>query len=120
MTTNRVIDEAIEDIKFRLGDTLIDVELDTPDYKRALEQTRRLYLQRAENATSEIMVLFVAEKDKQQYDLTDLNIQRVHAIYRHSIGTSYSGDNHLDPFSLMYHNNFMAAASGSGAVMNGQ
>lgn len=108
---SKIISEAVEDIKFKLGESLVDVELEESDYIRSLEQARKLYLQRAENATSEVIVLFIGAKDKQQYDLTDLNIQRVHAIYRHSIGVSYSADQQLDPFTLMYHNNFMAAAS---------
>jgi hypothetical protein len=108
---SKILEEAIDDIKFKLGDTLVDVELETPEYTRALNQARKLYLQRAENATSEVIVLFIGEKDRQIYDLTDLNILRIHAIYRHSIGTSYSADSQLDPFTLMYHNNFMAAAS---------
>lgn len=109
--SNEIIEEAIDDIKFKLGDTLVDVELETPEYNRALKQARKLYLQRAENATNEVIVLFLGEKDRQIYDLSDLNIIRLHAIYRHSIGTSYSADSQLDPFTLMYHNNFMAAAS---------
>lgn len=109
------VSEAIDEILFNLGSTLIDIEIEPDECKKALEFSKRYYLSRAENATREVMVLFKAQKDKQIYDLTEIGVLSITKVYRHSIGTSYSSDNQLDPFSMMYHNNFMAAASNNTA-----
>lgn len=109
------IEEAIEEIKFNLGGTIVDIEAEHDEYMAALRYAHRVYLQRAENATEQVMILFQAEKGRQTYDLEDLNILRLHRIYRHSIGTAYNADNQLDPFTMMYHNHFMASASGTTA-----
>lgn len=106
-----LIQDTIEDIEFRMGASQIDVELEQSDYVRSLKQARRLYLQRAENATESIAVLFKSKKDVQIYDLTDLNIQRVHSIYRHSIGAMYSADTQVDPFTMMFQNHTMGLMS---------
>lgn len=109
------VNEAVDEILFNLGSTLIDVEIDPDECKKALEFSKRYYLTRAENATREAMVLFKAQKHQQIYDLTDINPLSITRVYRHSIGTAYSSDNQLDPFTMMYHNNFMAAASNNTA-----
>lgn len=105
------IEETIEEIKFNIGATLIDIEAEYDEYMAALRYAYRIYLQRAENATQSVMVLFKAEKGKQSYNLKDLGITKLHRIFRHSIGTAYSADNQLDPFTMMYTNHFMGAAS---------
>lgn len=109
------VKEAIDEIMFNLGSSLIDVEFEVDECKLALNFAKRYYLTRAENATREAMVLFKTEKGQQIYDLTDIGVLQITRIYRHSIGTSYSSDNQLDPFTMMYHNNFMAAATNSTA-----
>ena len=54
----------ITEIKLRLGDGMVDVELDPEHYEAAYNFAVKVYRQRAENSVQESYTLLTVEKDQ--------------------------------------------------------
>jgi len=117
-TLNQLRNDIIDYVKLRLGDQLVDVELDKEHYDLAIKQALAKYRQRAPNSTEESYAFLDLLPEVQEYILPNY-IQEVRAIYRRGIG-SVSGTtaSQFEPFASGYLNTYMLVAGRVGGLTN--
>lgn len=100
-------EEMFDNIRFRLGDGIIDLELDPEHYEQAYIYTIKTYRQRAENAVQETYTLLTIHKDVDVYTLPSEFIN-VRQCFRRTIGleTGPSASS-FDPFSSAILNTYL-------------
>jgi len=109
----------IEDyVRLRLGDGLVDVELDPIHYKVAIDRALGRYRQRAQHAEEESFAFLDLLPETQEYILPQ-EIMTVRAIYRRGIG-SVTGTtaSQFEPFASGYLNTYMLVAGRVGGLTN--
>jgi hypothetical protein len=105
------LDELKEDLfaglRLRLGDGIVDVELDPAHYEVAYRYAIRTYRQRAQNATTESYTLLTMHKDQNSYTLPSEFIN-VRQIFRRTIGLDTGpSSSSFDPFSSAILNTYL-------------
>ena len=58
-----------DNIRYRLGDGIVDLELDPEHYEAAYNYTVKTYRQRAENSVQESYTLLTVDKNQDTYTL---------------------------------------------------
>jgi hypothetical protein len=74
-----------DSLRYRLGDGMIDLELDPEHYEAAYQYAIKVYRQRAQNSTQETYTLMTMQLHTDTYTLPDefINIRQ---IFRRTIG----------------------------------
>jgi hypothetical protein len=109
----------IEDyIRMRLGDGMVDVELDPAHYKMAIDRALIRYRQRAQNSEEESYVFLDLLPETQEYILPE-DIKTVRQVFRRGIG-SVTGTTaaQFEPFASGYLNTYMLVAGRVGGLVN--
>jgi hypothetical protein len=100
-------EEMFDNIRFRLGDGIIDLELDPEHYEQAYIYTIKTYRQRAENAVQETYTLLTIHKDVDVYTLPSEFIN-VRQCFRRTIGLETGpAASSFDPFSSAILNTYL-------------
>jgi hypothetical protein len=105
------LDELKEDlfksIRLRLGDGIVDIELDPQHYEAAYQYAIKVYRQRAQNSTQESYTMFKMEKNQNVYTLPSEFIN-VRQLFRRTIGLETGpGATSFDPFSSAILNTYL-------------
>jgi hypothetical protein len=110
--------EIIDYIRLRLGDGIVDVELDKEHYELAIKQALIKYRQKAQNSTEESYAFLKLLPETQEYILPQ-EIVTVKQIYRRGIG-SVTGTtaSQFEPFASGYLNTYMLVAGRVGGLLN--
>ena len=110
--------EIIDYIRLRLGDQIVDVELDKEHYEMAIKQAMIKYRQRAQNSQEESYVFMDLMPEVQEYILP-AEIMTVRSIARRGIG-SVTGTtaSQFEPFASGYLNTYMLVAGRVGGLAN--
>ena len=117
-TLNQLRNEMTDYIRLRLGDQIVDVELDKEHYDLAIKQALTKYRQRAQNATEESYVFLDLIPNVQEYILPN-NIMEVRQIFRRGIGsTTGTTASQFEPFASGYLNTYMLVAGRVGGLTN--
>jgi hypothetical protein len=119
LTTNDAQRAAITDyVRMRLGDGIVDVELEKEHYEMAITQALVKYRQRAQGAVEESYASLSLLPETQEYILPK-EIQTVRAIFRRGIG-SVTGTtaSQFEPFASGYLNTYMLVAGRVGGLTN--
>ena len=96
-----------KNIALRLGDGIIDLELDPDHYEAAYNYAIKIYRQRAQNATAESYVMMTVIKNVDTYTLPE-QIINVRSIFRRTIGLETGpGSSSFDPFSSAILNTYL-------------
>ena len=105
-------------VRMRLGDGIVDVELDKEHYEMSINQALVKYRQRAQNSTEESYVSLQLLPETQEYILPK-EIQTIRQIFRRGIG-SVTGTtaSQFEPFASGYLNTYMLAAGRVGGLTN--
>lgn len=99
--------EMFDNIRYRLGDGIIDLELDPEHYEQAYKYALRMYRQRAENAVQESYTLLTIEKNVDTYVLPQEFIN-VRALFRRTVGLETGpSSTSFDPFSSAILNTYL-------------
>ena len=107
LTLEELKQSLFTNIRYRLGDGIIDIELDPQHYEAAYNYTIKVYRQRAENATAESYTLMRIEKNVDTYTLPQQFIS-VRSIFRRTIGLETGpGSSSFDPFSSAILNTYL-------------
>jgi hypothetical protein len=109
----------IEDyIRYRLGDGMIDIELDPEHYKVAIDRAMLRYRQRAGNGEEESFAFLELLPETQEYILPQ-EIMTVRQVFRRGIG-SVTGTtaSQFEPFASGYLNTYMLVAGRVGGLVN--
>jgi hypothetical protein len=110
--------EITDYIRMRLGDGIVDVELEKEHYEMAIKQALVKYRQRASNSTEESYAFLDLLPETQEYILPP-EIQTVKVIHRRGIG-SVTGTtaSQFEPFASGYLNTYMLTAGRVGGLTN--
>lgn len=110
--------DIIDYIRYRLGDQIVDVELDKEHYDLAIKQALIKYRQRAQNSQEESYVFLDLMPEVQEYILPQ-EIMTVRSVHRRGIG-SVTGTtaSQFEPFASGYLNTYMLVAGRVGGLTN--
>lgn len=107
LTLDELKQALFKNCSYRLGDGIIDLELDPQHYEAAYNYAIKVYRQRAQAATEESYTLFTIEKNVDTYTLPSEFIN-VRCIYRRTIGLETGpGSSSFDPFSSAILNTYL-------------
>jgi len=117
-TLNQLRNEMTNYIKLRLGDQMVDVELDKEHYELSIKQALTKYRQRSQNAVEESYAFLDLLPETQEYILPN-NIMEVRQIFRRGIGsTTGTTASQFEPFASGYLNTYMLVAGRVGGLTN--
>jgi hypothetical protein len=110
--------EIVDYIRLRLGDGIVDVELDKEHYELAIKNALIKYRQRAGNSVEESYAFLKLLPETQEYILPR-EIVQVKQIFRRGIG-SVTGTtaSQFEPFASGYLNTYMLVAGRVGGFVN--
>jgi hypothetical protein len=107
LTLDELKQALFQNCRYRLGDGIIDLELDPQHYEAAYNYAIKVYRQRAQAATEESYTLFTVEKNVDTYTLPSEFIN-VRSIFRRTIGLETGpGASSFDPFSSAILNTYL-------------
>jgi len=96
-----------DNIRYRLGDGIIDLELDPQHYEAAYNYAIKVYRQRAQNATQETYTLMTVIKNVDTYTLPSEFIN-VRSLFRRTVGLETGpSSSSFDPFSSAILNTYL-------------
>jgi hypothetical protein len=107
-------EELINEIKLRLADGIVDVELDREHYDIAINKAMAKYRQLSSGAVEESMIFITTQENVTEYVLPD-EVMEVRRLYRRGIGTNSGGVN-FDPFDVAFNNMYMMQAGQIGGL----
>lgn len=106
-TLQELKEELFKNLRLRLGDGMVDVELDPEHYEAAYRYAIKIYRQRAQNSTQESYTLMSIEKHVDVYTLPDEFIN-VRALFRRTVGLETGpAASSFDPFSSAILNTYL-------------
>lgn len=110
--------DIVDYIRLRLGDQIVDVELDKEHYDMAIKQAIIKYRQRAGSSQEESYAFLNLMPNVQEYILPQ-EISTVRSVYRRGIG-SVTGTtaSQFEPFASGYLNTYMLVAGRVGGLAN--
>lgn len=85
LTLDELKQELFKNIRYRLGDGIIDLELDPEHFEAAYNYAIKIYRQRAQNSTAESYILMTVLKNVDTYTLPQ-EVINVRSIFRRTIG----------------------------------
>jgi hypothetical protein len=101
---------------FRLGQNIIDLEVDPEHLEVAYNYAISTYRQRAQNSTQETYTLFTIEKNVDTYTLPSEFIN-VRCLYRRTVGLETGpGASSFDPFSSAILNTYLLNYNSAGGL----
>jgi hypothetical protein len=108
-------EELITEIQLRLGDGMVDVELDREHYDVSIDKAIAIYRQLSAGSVEESIIFFETQKDVTEYTLPD-EVMEVRRLYRRGIGTNSGGGTNFDPFDVAFNNMYMLQAGQIGGL----
>jgi hypothetical protein len=107
LTLDELKQALFTNVRYRLGDGIIDLELDPQHYEAAYNYAIKIYRQRAQNSTAESYTLFTVEKNVDTYTLPSEFIN-VRSIFRRTVGLETGpSSSSFDPFSSAILNTYL-------------
>ena len=107
LTLDELKQALFQNVRYRLGDGIIDLELDPQHYEAAYNYAIKVYRQRAQNATAESYTLFTIEKNVDTYTLPQEFIND-RCLYRRTVGLETGpSSSSFDPFSSAILNTYL-------------
>jgi hypothetical protein len=104
---NELKEELFKSLRYRLGDGIIDLELDPEHYEAAYNYAVKVYRQRAQNATQESYTLLELHEHQDTYTLPKEFIS-VRQVFRRTIGLETGpAASSFDPFSSAILNTYL-------------
>lgn len=113
---NQLKEELFKNLRLRLGEGIVDVELDPAHYETAYKYAIQVYRQRAQNATTESYTLMTIEAHQDTYTLPKEFIN-VRQVFRRTIGLETGpSSSSFDPFSSAILNTYLLNYNYSGGL----
>jgi hypothetical protein len=110
--------EIVDYIRLRLGDQIVDVELDKEHYEMAINQALIKYRQRSANSQEESYAFLDLLPEVQEYILPR-EIMTVRQVFRRGIGSvTGTTSSQFEPFASGYLNTYMLVAGRVGGLTN--
>lgn len=116
MTLDELKQTMFSNLRYRLGDGIIDLELDPQHYEAAYNYAIKIYRQRAQNATAESYTLMTMITDIDTYTLPSEFIN-VRSLFRRTVGFETGpGSSSFDPFSSAILNTYLLNYNSAGGM----
>jgi hypothetical protein len=107
LTLDQLKEALFQNLRLRLGDGIIDLELDPQHYEAAFNYAIKVYRQRAQNATTESYTLMTVIKNVDTYTLPEEFIN-VRSLFRRTVGLETGpSSTSFDPFSSAILNTYL-------------
>jgi hypothetical protein len=107
LTLDEMKQALFNNIRYRLGDGIIDLELDPQHYEAAYNYAIKVYRQRAQNSTVESYTLMTVVKNVDTYTLPQEFIN-VRSLFRRTVGLETGpSSTSFDPFSSAILNTYL-------------
>lgn len=105
-----------DSVRYRLGDGIVDLELDPEHYNAAYNYAIATYRQRAQNAYEESYMLLEIQQDKNSYILPQ-EVVNVRQVFRRTVGLETGpAASSFDPFSSAILNTYLLNYSYAGGL----
>lgn len=108
-------EDLIRELKLRLGDGMVDVELDREHYDVSIDNSLAKYRQLSSGSVEESVVFIQTQDGVTEYTLPNEVIE-VKRLYRRGIGTNSGGGTNFDPFDAAFNNMYMLQAGQIGGL----
>ena len=108
-------DELISEIRLRLADGMVDVELDRAHYDVAINKAIAKYRQLSSGSVEDAVIFIQTQAAVVKYTLPDEVID-VKRLYRRGVGTNSGGGTNFDPFDVAFNNMYMLQAGQMGGL----
>lgn len=106
-TLDQLKQQLFQNLKFRLGDGIIDLEIGPEHFEASYQYTIKLYRQRSQAATQESYTMMTVEKGKDVYTLPNEFIN-VRQLFRRTVGLETGpSSSSFDPFSSAILNTYL-------------
>jgi hypothetical protein len=106
-TVQELKNDLFNNVRYRLGDGIVDIELDPQHYEAAFNFAVATYRQRAQNAYEESYMLLEIQKNENSYILPQ-EVMNVRQCFRRTIGLETGpGASSFDPFSSAILNTYL-------------
>ena len=105
----------IDEIRLRLADGIVDVELDREHYDIAINRSIGKYRQLSSGSVEESVIFIQTQPNVTEYTLPD-EVMEVRRLYRRGIGTSTGTGSNFDPFDAAFNNMYMLNAGQIGGL----
>ena len=116
LTLDELKENLFADLRLRLGEGIIDLELDPAHIDSAYRYAIRTYRQRAQNATEESYTLMTLEKNVDTYTLPAEFIN-VRQVFRRTVGLETGpASSSFDPFSSAILNTYLLNYNSAGGL----
>lgn len=107
LTLDELKQALFQNLRYRLGDGIIDLELDPQHFEAAYNYTIKIYRQRAQNSTVESYTLMTVIKNIDTYTLPQEFIN-VRSLFRRTVGLETGpSSTAFDPFSSAILNTYL-------------
>ena len=108
--------DTVDYIRFRLGDGMVDVELDPEHYDNSIDKAVKRFRQRSQNAYESSYVFLSVVKEQQEYTLPD-EIEEVRQAFRRSVGSGSSDTGtQFEPFEAAFQNTYLLQSGRIGGM----
>lgn len=111
--TNR--DDLINEVRLRLADGIVDVELDREHYDVAVDKAIARYRQLSAGSVEESVMFLQTQIGTQEYTLPN-EVQEVRRLYRRGVGSSSGSGVNFDPFDVAFNNMYLLNAGQIGGL----
>jgi hypothetical protein len=109
-------EELFRNLRLRMGEGIVDVELDPEHFEAAYKYAVQVYRQRAQNATEEAYTLLTLQEHQDTYTLPREFIN-VRQVFRRTIGMETGpGSTSFDPFSSAILNTYLLNYNHAGGL----
>lgn len=116
LSLDELKESLFQNIRYRLGDGMIDLELDPGHYEAAYQYAIKVYRQRAQNATEESYTLMAIQEHVNTYTLPDQFIN-VRQVFRRTVGMETGpAASSFDPFSSAILNTYLLNYNYAGGI----
>jgi hypothetical protein len=107
--------ELIKELKLRLGDQMVDVELDMDHFHVAINRAVGRYRQLSSGAVEESVMFIQTQPGVVEYTLP-AEVMEVRRLYRRGIGTNSGTGSNFDPFDAAFNNMYLLNAGQIGGL----
>ena len=108
--------DTVDYIRYRLGDGMVDVELDPEHYDNSIDKAVKRFRQRSQNAYESSYVFVSVIKEQQEYTLPD-EIEEVRQVFRRSVGSGSSDTGtQFEPFEAAFQNTYLLQSGRIGGM----
>ena len=99
-------EELINELRLRLADGMVDVELDREHYDVAIDKSIAIYRQLSTGSVEESVIFIQTQPSVTEYTLPN-EVQEVRRLYRRGVGTNSGSGSNFDPFDVAFNNMYL-------------